>query len=179
MISPKMVELSAAEASEQIRQALQRANLAFQSRDVERTLDEFVGALGLALQLGPAPTERVLAEAVASAREMARQQDTDALSALGPALVGLSNQVHETGALPKTAVMEAWAAVASDLGTLFGQLGLALTIAADCRSNMMASASTRALLLDDATGYLFGLADLVDELGDDLQEDECARGQLP
>ena len=168
MISPQMVELSATQASAQIRQALQKAHHAVHSNDLETTLDCLVSALGLALQLGPAATERVLVEAVAAAREMARQRDANALSSLGPALVALTNQVREASALPSTAVMEAWASVAFGLGTLFGELGLVLAIAPDSRSGMMTNTAIRARSLDDATGKRFELGDWLDELAGDL-----------
>ena len=167
MTSHRTLELSAPEASEQIRQALQRTQFALCNSDLEAALDELVSALGLALQLGPAATEMVLAEAVAAAREMARQRDAIALSALGPALVGLSHQVREAGVLPETAVMEAWAVVVSGLGALIGELGLVLHMACDHRSGMIANASIRAASLDDATGGLFELGDWLDEIAGD------------
>ena len=179
MTSPKTMELSPIEASELIQHELKEAHRAFHTGDLESALDRFVGVLGLALQLGPAATERALAEVMAAAREMARQQNANALSALGPALVGLTNQVRKEAALPPTAVMEAWAAVASGLGTIFGQLGLALTMAPDHRSAMMANTHTRSVLLDDATGNLFGLADWINQVADNLQDDEPSRRPTP
>ena len=175
MTSPQMIELSPTEASELIQHELQEAQHAFHREDLESALDRFVSALGLALQLGPAATERVLAEVMVAAREMARQQNADTLSALGPALVGLTNQVRKEAALPPTAVMDAWAAAASGLGTIFGQLGLALTMTPGHRSGMMTNTCTRAMLLDDATGNLFGLADWINQVAADLQDDEPAR----
>jgi len=176
---PQTIELSPIEASELIQHELQEAHHAFHTEDLESALDRFVKALGLALQLGPLATERALAEVVAAAREMARQQNANALSALGPALVGLTNQVHKEAALPPTEVMEAWAAVASGLGTIFGQLGLALTMAPDHRSGMMTYTHTRSILLDDATGNLFGLADWIDQVATSLQDDEHSRRPTP
>ena len=167
MTSHQMIELSARQASEQIWQSLQRTHLALCSSNLEAALDELVSALGLALQLGPAATEMVLSEAVATARELVRQRDANALSALGPALVGLSHQVREAGVLPKTAVMDAWAVVVSGLGALLGELGLILSIARDHRSGMMANASIRAASLDNATGGLFELGDWLDEIRSD------------
>lgn len=167
MTSPRIIELSAREASEQIRQALQQTHLALRSDDLEAALDELVGALGLALQFGPAATEMVLTEAMAAAREMARQRDTNALSALGPALVGLTHQVRAAGALPKTAVMDAWAEIVSGLGALLGELGLVLAITRNCRSDMLTNVSVRAALLDDATDGLFELGDWLDEIASD------------
>ena len=174
MISPRMIELDATEASEQIGQTLRQSHHALQSGDLESALDGFVSALGLALQLGPAATAKVLVEAISAAREMARQQDADALSALGPELVALINQVRDADALPGTMVMEAWAVVASGLGALLGELGLILSIAPSRRSRMMANASARAAHLDDATDNLFSLGDWLDEIAGDLQEDRSA-----
>ena len=179
MTSPQTIELSPTQASELIQHELQEAHHAFHTEDLESALDRFVKALGLALQLGPAATERALAEVMAAAREMARQQNANALSALGPALVGLTNQVRKEAALPPTSVMEAWAAVASGLGTIFGQLGLALTMAPDHRSGMMTNTHTRAILLDDATGNLFGLADWINQVAANLQDDEPGRRPTP
>ncbi|NIV32411.1 MAG: hypothetical protein GWN58_24110 [Anaerolineae bacterium] len=176
MSSPQMVELFATEASTQIRQALQKARSALLSNDRETMLDSLVSALGLALQLGPAATERALAEVMAAARELARQRDADALSTLGPALVALIDQVREARALPSTAVMEAWAAVASGLGALFGELGLVLAIAPDSRLGMMTNAALRARFLDGVTDDRFEIAGWLDELAGDLLEDDPARG---
>ncbi len=159
--------MSASQASEQIQRARQRTHLALRSGDLEAALDELVSALGLALQLGPAATEMVLAEAVAAAREMAQQRDANALSTLGPALVGLTHQVREAGVLPRTKVMEAWAVVVSGLGALFGELGLALGMARNARLGMMTNASVRAASLDDATGGLFELGDWLAEIVSD------------
>lgn len=170
MTSPHTIELSPTEASELIQHELLKADHAFNAADLESALDRFVSALGLALQLGPAATERVLVEMIVVAHEMARKQNASALSALGPALVGLTNQVRAAAVLPQTAVMEAWVAVASGLGTLIGQLGLALTISPDHRSGMMTNTHTRAILLDNATGSLFGLADWINQVAADLQK---------
>jgi hypothetical protein len=166
----RIVELDATEASKQIGQTLQQTHHALQSKDTEGALDGLVGALGLALQLGPAATVRVLIEAVTVAREMAQRQDADAISALGPALVALTNQVREAGALPGTPVMEAWAAVAAGLGALLGEVGLLLTMDPSRRSTMMMNASIRAALLDDASHERLGLGAWLDELAGDLRE---------
>ena len=179
MTLPHAVELSATEASELIQQELREAHHAFHTADLESALDRYVGALGLALQLGPAATQRVLSEVMEAALEMARQHNADAVSALGPALLGLTNRVREAGALPPTAVMEAWAEVACGLGMLLGQIGLALAIAPQHRSDMITNASTRAKLLDDATGNLFGLALWFGEMAAHLREDEPGRSHLP
>jgi len=172
---PRKIELSAIEASELIQQELQEASHAFHTADLESALDRYIGALGLALQLGPAATERVLAGVMDAAREMAQEHNAYALSALGPALSGLANQVREEGALPPNAVMEAWAMVAFGLGTLLGQLGIVLAIAPQHRPGMLASAATRARLLDNTTGNRFRLAEWLKELSADLHGDEPGR----
>jgi hypothetical protein len=137
---------------------------ALRRTDFDAALDGFVGALGLALQLGPAPTERVLRLILDTARELARQSEVDVLSALGPALAGLADQVREAGVLPATPTMEAWATVTTDLGALVGQIGLALTVPTQHGASVLSSARTRAALLDDATGNLFSLASWLDEI---------------
>ncbi len=179
MIAPQIVELSAGEASEQIQQTLEQAHGALYSNDLDKALDGLTGALGLALQLGPAATERVLTEAVAAAREMASKRDAYALSALGPAVVGLANQVRQAGALPNGKVMEAWTEVTFGLGALFGEIGLVMAIAPSRRSGLITNAAIRAHSLDDATGNTFELANWLDKVADDLLEDEAARNRLP
>jgi hypothetical protein len=135
-----------------------------QRGDLDAALDGYVGALGLALQLGPEPTERVLRLILDAGRAFAVQGEADALSALGPALAGLADQVREAGVLPATPTMDAWASVTADLGALLGQVGLALAIPPGHRARMLESARARAALLDDATGDLFGLAPWLDEI---------------
>jgi hypothetical protein len=61
--------------------------------------------------------------------------------------------------------MEAWATIATDLGALIGQIGIALSISPDHRSDLLDNTRTRAQLLDDATGNLFALTAWIDELG--------------
>lgn len=179
MNSPHSIELSPTEASERIHQDLQEARLAFRTASLESALDRYIGALGLALQLGPAATEWVLAEVMDAAREMARQNDANGLSALGPGLLDLTDQVQGAGALPPTEVMKAWAMFASGLGVLFGQLGLVLAIAPERRTSMLANAFTQANLLDSATGNLFGLVDWLSTLSAGLHDDEPGRGYPP
>ncbi len=53
--------------------------------------------------------------------------------------------------------MNSWATVATEIGTLIGQVGLALAIPPERRSKMMANIHARALLLDDVTGGRFTL----------------------
>lgn len=164
MTTPTIIDLTPAEASEQIRKELEGAGSAVEARDLDAALDGYVHALGLALQLGPALTERVLFAALDTAKRWADQPDQKALSALGPALVDLVRQVRRAGALPPTPIMDAWATIASDLGALIGQVGLALMIAPDNRSGLLENARTHALLLDEATGHLFALTLWIDQL---------------
>jgi hypothetical protein len=161
--APREIDATPAEASALIRGQLLEARRAFQHDDLDLALDRFVTALGLAFQLGPAASHTVLVEVMAAAREMACRGDAEALSALGPALVGLVDQVHEADAL-LTAVMEAWAQLALALGALIGQLGLSLTLPADHRAGMMAHTRARAVFLDESTGNLFALTDWIDQV---------------
>jgi hypothetical protein len=99
-----------------------------------------------------------------AASELACSLDTEGLSALGPALVNLVTQVRDADVLPSSMVMDAWASVATDVGALIGQVGLALAIHPDHRRGMMDSARLRAALLDDATGGLFNLTNWLDRI---------------
>ncbi len=159
MNEPQALEMTPAQAVEMLRQEITRADAAIGKPGLEATLDGYTCALGLALQLGPAPTKEVLSAALRTTQTLASRQDTDALSALGPALVNLVDQVGQAGALPPTAVMEAWATVAADLGSLIGQTGLILALEPEHRRGLLENAHTRARLLDEATGHLFHLAD--------------------
>jgi hypothetical protein len=162
VIAAQVVQVTAVGAADLIRTEVTRADEALAANDLDIALDAYVRALGLALQLGPAPTEQVLVAILQAAHTVGLQQDADSLSALGPAVVGLVAQVRTASALPPTAVMEAWATLASDLGALIGQVGLALSIPHDRRAGMMDNARARASLLDDATDGRFALAAWVD-----------------
>jgi hypothetical protein len=164
MIAPVAIELTPAEASRQIQKELEEASSAVEAQDLDAALDGYVHALGLALQLGPALTEQALVAAFDTARGFAEQPHPEGLSALGPALVDLVRQVRSASALPPTPIMEAWATVASDLGSLIGQVGLVLTLAPDHRAGLIENARSRALLLDQATGELFALTSWIDQL---------------
>ena len=174
MPSPHRIDLTPAQATEHIQVELACAGQALalgtpgrdplDAQDLDTALDAYVRALGLALQLGPAPAEEVLQAVVHAAHQLNGRGDATALSALGPALVDLVAQVRTAGALPPTAVMEAWATVAADLGTLIGQVGLALALPAERRTGMLDNARTRASLLDDATQSLFALTAWLDRL---------------
>jgi hypothetical protein len=163
MTSPQALDVTPAEAAELIHSELAQAAAWLEAGDLDAALDGYVCALGLALQIGPAPTGRVMAAVLQAAQALALAQDADGLSKLGPAVVGLVAQVRDANALPPTSVMDAWAVVAADLGTLIGQVGLALSIPSDRRTGMMDNARTQAALLDDATGGLFALTAWLDE----------------
>jgi hypothetical protein len=60
--------------------------------------------------------------------------------------------------------MEAWATIASDMGTIIGQVGVALAIESDRREGMMANARIRAAALDEATGTRFAMAAWIDQI---------------
>jgi hypothetical protein len=158
MTGPQAVELTAGEAAARIHAELQTAAVALDAAELDLALDAYVRALGLALQLGPAPSETVLRAVLDGARSLARQEDAEGLATLGPAVAGLVSQVMEAGALPASPVMEAWAAVAADIGALLGQWGLALSLPAEHRQHLRAQLQTRARLLDAATNRLFYLA---------------------
>ena len=158
------IELSPTEAAARVHQDLSCAAERLQTGDLGPALDAYSCALGLALQLGPALTEKALFAALDAACELASSLDTEGLSALGPALVDLVTQVRDAGVLPPNAVMDAWASVATDVGALIGQVGLALAIRTDHRRGMMDNARLRAALLDDATGGLFNLTNWMDQI---------------
>lgn len=164
IVASHAVDLTPAEAAAWIDSELAQASRSVAVNDLDAALDSFIRALGLALQLGPVPTEQVLMTVLETASQLARDQNTCALSALGPALVGLVDQVRETGALASTAVMDAWATVTADLGALFGHLGLALSIPPDRRASTLEAARARAVLLDGATQHRFALTAWLDHL---------------
>lgn len=167
MTSPQSVNLTPADATALIQDQILEAQSALERSDLESALDSLISALGLALQLGPAASELVLSEIVAVAQELGRRDDAGALAALGPAMVSLTQQVREAGALPPTSVMHAWAELASDLGAFIGQVGLALTLGSSHGAGMMGKARMRAALLDDVTGGLFVLTGWLDRLGEE------------
>jgi hypothetical protein len=161
----RTVNLTAEEASAWIARELRKARDALRASDLDAALGTYVPALGLALQLGPAPTEQVLAAVLEAARDLAEDRRGPALlSALGPALVNLADQVRVTHALPATAIMNAWATVVADIGALLGQIGLALSIPAPSRSGLLENARAHAALLDEATHNLFSLGQWLDAM---------------
>lgn len=164
MTTPQAVNLTLLEAVDLIEGELALASSFLATAEVEIALDRYVRALGLALQLESAPTHRVLAAILDGARRLSSQQNADGLSTLGPALIDLVGQVRAAGALPTTAAMEAWATVATDLGVLIGQVGLALALTTSHRQGIMNCARALAVLLDDATGACFDLTAWLDDL---------------
>ena len=156
-------------AAELLHGELTGAAAALEDGDLHKSVDGFVRALGLGLQLGPAPTERVLAAILQALRQSVAggtvPNAAQTFSTLGPAVVGLVADVQKQGVLPDTPVMGAWATLASELGILIGQLGLALGIPAKHRADMIDRALTRALLLEDATGGRFGLVTWSEDVG--------------
>jgi hypothetical protein len=160
--APQPRELTAAEAASFLQDELTAAGQDLSLARLESGLDRYCRALGLALQLGPAPTERVLAAVLASARELALSGNGEALSALGPAVVDLVDKVCAADALPATSVMEAWATISAGVGALLGQVGLALLLPTGRGGSMMGLARGRARLLDDATVERFGLVTWLD-----------------
>ncbi len=140
-----------------------RDELALADSDLDATssgsaIDRYVRALGLAVQLGPAATELVLNRLLLAASELFRLGDAVGLSTLGPAIVRLVDCVREAGALPADAVMEAWSAIAEDVGAIIGQIGLALSMPPDHRMGMIEGSRARAALLDQATDSVLGLS---------------------
>ena len=74
------------------------------------------------------PPSRRSRPSLAACSQLAQRGDAESISTLGPALVGLIEQMEEAGALPATAVMRAWAVVVADVGAVVGQVGLALAL---------------------------------------------------
>jgi hypothetical protein len=170
------VEVTPVEAAELIHHELLQAAQALEAANLDATLDGYIRALGLSLQVGPAAVEQVLVTVLQASRQLARRQDAAGcrrcppvdvsvvFAALGPEMVQLVKDAGDAGALPDTPVMAVWAILASELGTLIGQLGLALSIPLSQRASMLHNARTRAALLDDATDNCFGLAAWLDEI---------------
>jgi len=161
---PQVLDLTPVEAASFLRRQLAQAAEALQHGDPDAALDGYLPALGLALQLGPEPVEQALLAILQAAQWLAQQGNDQALSTLGPAVVHMVAQVHDAGVLPATAVMDAWATVAADVGPLIGQVGLALALPPERRSAMLQNARIRARLLDDATGHHFALTTWLDSL---------------
>jgi len=165
MTGYQSLDLAPDQAIDRIRREIMDASRAIQAQQLDAALDGYVRSLGLALQLGPAPTEQVLVALLAAARTLVRNGDAEGLSAWGPALVELVARVRAANALPPMAIMDAWATVASDLATSLGQIGLASSLPPDRRPGLLNQARTRILLLDEATNGRFDLLDWWHGLG--------------
>jgi hypothetical protein len=157
MSEPQTLDLTPAGAARILDTELVTAADAWRVGAYDSAVDGYVRALGLALQLGPAPAEQTLAAVLQATRELESSQEAEALATLGPALVDLVRRVRKAGALPATSVMEAWAELAIDVGALLGQVGLACTLPPERHREMTASAHARATLLDDASSGILGL----------------------
>lgn len=164
MSKPQPIELTPVEAARLIEHDLRAAEECLRGSQMDAAQDNLVSALGLALQLGPVPVNRVLLSVMQTIREPALCTDSETLSTLGPALVHVVNQVQDAPALPSTRVMEAWATIASDVATIIGQVGLALSLESESRKGMMANARVRAAALDQATGTRFAMTDWIDQI---------------
>lgn len=158
------LDLTPTQAAELIQSELTQARKALHTGRLDGALDGYARGLGLALQLGPAPTEQVLVAVLQAAHRLVQLQDARGLSTLGPVLASLIARVRGAGVLPPTAVMEAWATVATDLGTLIGQVGLALDLPPGHRKSMLDNARHRAVALDEATGTLFRLTAWIEKI---------------
>jgi hypothetical protein len=172
---PQSIDLAPQEAADLLHDETSRAAAELEDGGLQVAVDGFIRALGLGLQLGPAATEQVLAAILVACRQYAVWEGgvcagtaladaSKVFSTLGPAVVDLVAQVQRAGALPGTRVMEAWADLVSELGTVIGQLGIALTIPSKHRASMVASVRTRAVLLDDATAGRFALVAWLEEV---------------
>jgi hypothetical protein len=157
MIDHQYLNLAPGQAVARIHREIADATEAIQAGQLDLALDCYVRSLGLALQLGPVPTQQVLIAVLSGVRALTNDGNTATLSIWGPALVELVARVRQAGALPPTAVMEAWATVASDLATILGQIGLASSLPPDRRAGLLDQARARILLLDDATNGFFDL----------------------
>jgi hypothetical protein len=164
MIDHQHLNLAPEQAAARIHREIAGATGAIQAGQLDVALDCYVRGLGLALQLGPVPTQQVLVALLSGVLALANRGDTATLSALGPALVELVARVRQAGVLPPTAVMEAWATVASDLATILGQIGLASSLPPDRRTVLLDQARVHLVLLDDATDHFFDLLDWWHEL---------------
>ncbi|MGD8623633.1 MAG: hypothetical protein PVF47_04910 [Anaerolineae bacterium] len=164
MIDHQHLNLAPDQAAARIHREIAGATRAIQAGQIDVAMDCYVRSLGLALQLGPLPTQQVLIALLSGAQALADRGEIATLSAMGPALVELVDRVRQAGALPPTAVMEAWATVASDLATTLGQIGLASGLPPDRRVSLLDQARTRLALLDDATNHFFDLLNWWHEL---------------
>jgi hypothetical protein len=160
----EFLELAPDEAVARIRREIANAIQAIQNQHLDAALGCYVRSLGLALQLGPGPTEQVVIAVLSGAQTLVRNNEAESLSALGPALVELVAMVRQASALPPTPIMQAWATVASELAAILGQIGLATSLPTDRRAGLLDLAQARIVLLDSATNGLFDLRNWWHEL---------------
>jgi hypothetical protein len=156
------LDLTPAEAAGFVDKESAEAGGAWRAGAFDSAIDGYARALGLALQLGPAAAEQVLAAIVHTSRGLESSEEAEALAMLGPALVDLVLQVRQASALPATRVMEAWAELTLDVGALIGQVGLAYSLPLERRREITTNARTRATLLDDASNGALGLGSWLD-----------------
>ena len=163
MSEPDILQLTAAAAAAWIARELEQASQVL-PLNLEAAMDGYIRALGLALQLGPAPMEQALDAIHGAALFWGADDNATALSTLGPAVTGLVHQVRDAEALPTTKVMSAWAAATEGLGALIGQVGLALALPPKRRRDLLVQARAQAALLDDVTEGRWQLVDWIDGL---------------
>ena len=157
MSAPRALDLTPAEAARFLDRESTKAGTAWRAAAFDTAVDGYTRALGLALQLGPAPAEQTLTAILHTTRELGSSEEAEALAMLGPALVDLVHQVCRAGALPATRVMGAWAELTLDVGALISQVGLAYSLPPERRRELTINARTRATLLDDACNGALGL----------------------
>jgi hypothetical protein len=151
------LDLTPAEAARFLDRESTEAGTAWRAGAYDSAVNGYTRALGLALQLGPAPAEQVLTAILHTTYDLGSGEEAEALAMIGPALVDLVHQVRRAGALPATRVMEAWAELTLDVGALIGQVGLAYSLPPERRREISTNARTRAALLDDASNGALGL----------------------
>jgi hypothetical protein len=156
------LDLTPAEAARFLERESAEAGTAWRAGAYDSAVDGYTRALGLALQLGPAAAERVLAGILHTTRDLGSGEEARALAMVGPALVDVVHQVRGAGALPATRVMEAWAELTLDVGALIGQVGLSYSLPPERRREISTNARTRATLLDDASNSALGLDSWLD-----------------
>lgn len=154
-MSSEVVDLTPVQAAAWLQQRLERASVALEAGDVSSALDAYISAVGFSLQLGPAAAQGTLGETVTAAKKWARLEEAGALSALGPALVAVADEIMRSETVSASPVMGAWAMVTSEVGALVGQVGLAVGVECAHRASMLRHALPRARLLDEITDHRF------------------------
>ena len=162
MSTLQTLDLTPAEAAGFLDRETKEAGAAWRAGAYDSAIDGYTRAMGLALQLGPAPAEQVLTAILHTTCDLESSEKAEALATIGPALVDLVHQVRRAGALPATRVMEAWAELTVDAGALIGQVGLAYSLPPERRREITTNARTRAALLDDASDGALDLGSWLD-----------------